>query len=55
MELQVKQLKDQIISDFSSLPPDIKEAKERVFELDNLVKMMHQSVTEENPVEVEGQ
>uniref|UniRef100_A0A7S3IRD3 Uncharacterized protein n=1 Tax=Strombidium inclinatum TaxID=197538 RepID=A0A7S3IRD3_9SPIT len=39
-ELQLKQIKTKLVSDFASLPPDMPAARQRVFELENLVKMM---------------
>ena len=41
LELSVKQMREKIIGDYSSLPADLAQAKKRLFDLENLVKKMY--------------
>jgi len=43
-ELELKKLKQKMMSEYSSLPPDAKEAKQRVMELEHLVRLLAESV-----------
>jgi len=40
LELSIKSTKDKIMDEFSSLPPDLAQAKKRLFEISNLIRNM---------------
>ena len=50
LELHNKQIKDKIMNEYSSLPPDLPVAKKRLFELENLIKNMKSAITDKDQI-----